>query len=339
MNQLLKTEFKRLFLRDLVRLVALGVAIGPTLAGVGAYVTHSPHPDAESSQYDGFLEQRSADQAGRLEECLQGSPFDPSILPSGLPDDQVEALREQTLRDKSYPECRGEIVLPRSLSNDLRLIFGLEFPRAIEAIALPWSLLALVLGASFVGAEWRSGTMTPLLTWEPRRGRVALAKLLPVAVFVAGSYLLTVLLLFLSLLPAALTRGTFAGIGPLWREHVLGLAGRGLGLALLAALLGFAVALLIRNTVAAVGAILAWLVVAENVIRGFTSALDSWLVSVNAQIVYVGFDADPRSFPPAPLVGDRSAEEALSILGGYVLVIMTLAIYLFWRRDVQGNSE
>ena len=34
---------------------------------------------------------------------------------------------------------------------------------------------ALFAGASVAGAEWRAGSMTTLLTWEPRRVRVIIA--------------------------------------------------------------------------------------------------------------------------------------------------------------------
>ena len=37
---------------------------------------------------------------------------------------------------------------------------------------------AVVGGASMIGAEWRAGTFVTLLTWEPDRRRVAIAKLL-----------------------------------------------------------------------------------------------------------------------------------------------------------------
>ena len=37
---------------------------------------------------------------------------------------------------------------------------------------------AVVGGASMIGAEWRAGTFVTLLTWQPDRRRVAIAKLL-----------------------------------------------------------------------------------------------------------------------------------------------------------------
>ena len=37
-------------------------------------------------------------------------------------------------------------------------------------------LLGVVLGASLMGADWGAGTMTTLLTWEPRRIRVFLTR-------------------------------------------------------------------------------------------------------------------------------------------------------------------
>ena len=38
-------------------------------------------------------------------------------------------------------------------------------------------LLVVLLGASAVGAEYRAGTVTTILTWEPRRTRLLLARI------------------------------------------------------------------------------------------------------------------------------------------------------------------
>ena len=38
---------------------------------------------------------------------------------------------------------------------------------------------ALFAGASVAGAEWRAGSMTTLLTWEPRRVRVIVGRPTP----------------------------------------------------------------------------------------------------------------------------------------------------------------
>jgi hypothetical protein len=45
---------------------------------------------------------------------------------------------------------------------------------------------ALVGGATVAGAEWRAGTVTALLTWEPRRVRVHLARVVACTMLAAA---------------------------------------------------------------------------------------------------------------------------------------------------------
>ena len=39
----------------------------------------------------------------------------------------------------------------------------------LQGTTVPLVMASWLLGASFIGAEWRAGTVTTLLTWEPRR--------------------------------------------------------------------------------------------------------------------------------------------------------------------------
>src|SRR5688572_3667085 len=48
--------------------------------------------------------------------------------------------------------------------------------------ALPLLLGGVLGGASVIGAEWRAGTVTTALTWEPRRLRLHVARLTSVFV-------------------------------------------------------------------------------------------------------------------------------------------------------------
>ena len=65
------------------------------------------------------------------------------------------------------------------------------------AIILGW-----LLGASLAGAEWHAGTMATLLTWEPRRVRVLVAKLVA-----AGTLVFALTVVLQLLLGAALLTG------------------------------------------------------------------------------------------------------------------------------------
>ena len=71
---------------------------------------------------------------------------------------------------------------------------------------------AVVGGASMVGAEWRAGTFVTLLTWEPNRRRVAVAKLLACGLVATAIAVVLLALFTAAFLPATLGPGTTEGM-------------------------------------------------------------------------------------------------------------------------------
>lgn len=111
-----------------------------------------------------------------------------------------------------------------------------------------------MLGASLIGAEWPSRSIATLLTWEPRRVRVAVAKILATVVVVFVGSVLLQAIFALALLPAAVFRGTTAGADATWLQGVVGIGSRVAAAASLAPVMGASIALLGRSTAAALGA-------------------------------------------------------------------------------------
>jgi len=184
-------------------------------------------------------------------------------------------------------------------------------------------IIGLALGASFVGAEWHHRTMTVVLTWEPRRVRVAVAKIAVCAavVFVGAMALQT--LLSVALIPAAVFRGTMEGTTAAWFGHVVGVALRGALIAGVAASLGAALALVARSTAFAIGISFLWLTVLEGVVRGVRPGWEPWLIGDNAAgFVNPGIDA-PRTVLGSGL-----------LLAFYIAGIAAIAVASFRRRDV-----
>ena len=89
---------------------------------------------------------------------------------------------------------------------------------------------AVVGGASMIGAEWRAGTFVTLLTWEPNRRRVAIAKLLACGLVATAIAVVLQVLLHRGLpprrarVPARWTASTPSG-GARWRVRGSGSAG------------------------------------------------------------------------------------------------------------------
>lgn len=198
----------------------------------------------------------------------------------------------------------------------------------LAAAALAWVVISFVLGASFVGAEWRAGTMTTLLTWEPRRLRAFAAKALVAAGLGAAVVVVLDLLLFGVLWPSAVFHGTTEGVdADFWRAVGRVLLRAGVGGAMMA-LIGFTIASLGRNTAAALSVVFAYFIVIENVIRGLRPGWAKWLLFDNLAVLLLGGSG------PAETDFSRSALGAALVLCLYVGILLVAAGYWFVRRDV-----
>ncbi|MFN2389820.1 MAG: hypothetical protein ABR575_09490, partial [Actinomycetota bacterium] len=182
------------------------------------------------------------------------------------------------------------------------------------------------LGASFAGAEWGAGTMSTLLTWEPRRWRVLTSKVVAGVVFVIAGTVVAQALMGFALVPAAILRGTTEGAGSVWLWDTVLVGLRGAGVAGVAAAIGFAVASVARNTAAAIVVGFLYLSVIEGLIRGFRPRWQPWLLGDNAALFVVG----EREFADL----HHSAGVAGLILLAYALGAVAIALGVFRARDV-----
>jgi hypothetical protein len=186
-------------------------------------------------------------------------------------------------------------------------------------------------GASVAGAEWRAGTITTVLTWEPRRIRLNLARTAAcgIAAFVIALVLQAIFLA--SFLPAVFANGTTAGAdGDWWLSLALALARTAL-LTALAAVLGVALATLGRNTAFAFAALFGWIAVAEGLIRGLRPGWSPYLFGENVGTVIPWKQLHDVGFTRGPLL-------ALGTLVAYTAVLVVGATIAFERRDIAGTS-
>jgi ABC-2 type transport system permease protein len=201
-------------------------------------------------------------------------------------------------------------------------------------------LLGVALAASLGGADWSAGTMTTLLTWEPRRVRVLLVRALVVALVVAFVTLLLQAILFGSFSLAVALRGTSLGApsGLLGTAALTGL--RVSTVAVGFGLVALAIATIGRSTVAALGVLFGYLVLVEGVIAGLRPSIqDRLLVRAGGVIVSQRpiYDESrsfssigPSNLPPVLL----GLTEAWVVAAVYVVVLMVLALLVFRTRDV-----
>jgi ABC-2 type transport system permease protein len=197
--------------------------------------------------------------------------------------------------------------------------------------AFPLALGAIFGGASFAGAEWKAGTVTSVLTWEPRRGRVFVARL--VAAFVLATvigFVLTALFL-LAALPAVLVNGTAAGADADWWISLAAAVGRISVLVGLTAALAAGLATLARGTTFALGATFAWMAIVEPLVREWKPSAGRHLIGENLSIALTWAQLDTANFTRSPVM-------ASLVTAGYCGVVVLASAVLSLRRDIAGSS-
>jgi ABC-type transport system involved in multi-copper enzyme maturation permease subunit len=142
-----------------------------------------------------------------------------------------------------------------------------DFKGNFVQMATLWAIImafvGLIIGASYVGVEWSSGSMMNLLTWQPARVKVLSTKLGMLVLVVAGwSALVFAAWVGLQWL-MGMYRGTTTGMtSGTWQSF--GLVGlRGLVLVGAGSLFGFVLASLGRRTAVAMGVLIALIVVTQ----------------------------------------------------------------------------
>jgi ABC-2 type transport system permease protein len=242
MTALLAVEVRRVVSRRLVR-VSVALAVLAVLAGAAIAFLVSRDMDQAA------LAQAEVARQAQVQQCITG---------------QLDAVPSDLLPQQRAEVCNQHISSP---VQDRRFHYE-NLPGILEGMSWFAILLGWLLGASLVGAEWHAGTMATLLTWEPRRVRVLLVKLVAAGALAFALAVGLQLLLGVALLPAGLLRGTTQGIDADWMRSLSGVGLRVAGVSLVGALIGFSIAAISRNTAAALGIAFGYFAIVENAIRG-----------------------------------------------------------------------
>jgi ABC-type transport system involved in multi-copper enzyme maturation permease subunit len=213
----------------------------------------------------------------------------------------------------------------RHVSYDIALVIGCAVASGVLFT------LSVVVGASFVGAEWNSGSMSTLLTWEPRRARVLAAKLVACMITTMVVSLVLLVVLALLLLPSAAAHGTTNGVP--W----LSFAGVWLRIGIVSAIgvaLGVGLANVMRG---AAGPIATWLIfqfVASPALLLWKRWLVRWLPDgVIRQFVSLE-GAIRGSIGDAPFRFGGNVLRGGLVLGVYAAAFLGAGFLAFRARDV-----
>ena len=302
MSALLSVELRRMLARRLVRVLAALALVGIAIAGVAVAVTSKP----DGGPGLAVAQRQVEEQRALCEEAMAANPqdFPPNV-------DSEEFCRENYRVEFFYSDPRFHLTALRDV------FLGTAFILVVGG----W-----LLGASFMGAEWHAGTLGTLLTWEPRRLRVFVAKLAAAAAVLFLLAMALQAMLGLVLAAAAAFRGTTEGADAEWLRSVSGVAVRVAGLTAMAGAMGFAIATIGRNTAAALGVGFAYLAVVEGLVRGLRPQWSRWLIGDNAGV----FLAGEAGFPPV----SRSPLGAGGVIAVYTAVLLVAALVSFRERDV-----
>ena len=188
MTRLVVAELRRIAARRLVRLTVVLAVVGIAVGGIAAFVWSDALPEQVYQQRVAEAKERQVAEEAQIESCLQAHGV---TRGEDIADDVARAC---------FP-AKGPASAddPRFHPNRLRGV--------LQGVSGALAVIAWGLGASLVGAEFASRSMTTLLTWETRRGRVFVAKAVAAVVALTVFALVVLVLVSLAMWPALALHG------------------------------------------------------------------------------------------------------------------------------------
>jgi ABC-2 type transport system permease protein len=327
MSRLLNVELRRFFARRITRWSCVALLVGIVAVGIGTFASNSNDVAAAHRSAQRTAEKFAQQQQAAILDCR-----------AHVPADQVD-------------QCGTEYPAPTASNfyRDPRFSFHDHVRDLIGTGTVIGSLVGLLLAASLIGAEWQAGTFAALLTWEPRRPRVAAAKVAAVVIgSVAVAAVATAVLVGVEALVAS-THGTFSSLGqdPRLAAHFAArtwaMAGRGVCVVALVTALGAALALLLRHTVAAVGVAIGYLIVGEGIIGSLRhgdvrhhllqSRLDALLNGTYTWPIPIRTADGGEGFSPEHLAVVHALAAGLEVVA-ITAALLVVATVVLQRRDV-----
>jgi len=328
----IRVELTRLrWRRAVVVLLAAAVLVPAVILATTAYNTRG-FSDSEVAEAQAQVERDSEFAEREVERC-------------------VDRPRQYGVEaDDADPRATcEEFILPRVeyylYREPLDLDQEREYGSGLAVVTILVALMAL-LGTTFVGHDWNTGSMSNQLLFQPRRLRIWAAKAIAVAVLSGITTLAVTVAYWLGVRGVMALRDLDVRPGALTDCLQQGL--RGAAFATGAAVGGYALTMLFRSTVATLGVLFAIAVVGGVVIGVIgTDKVGRWEPSVNARAIiedgaeyYVDVPDECYSSrrPPADLDCDEyrtvSAAQGSGYAGGLLLLAGVPSVLLFRRRDV-----
>lgn len=199
----------------------------------------------------------------------------------------------------------------------------------------------VIVGTTFAGADWASGSMSNQMLFEPRRWRVWVAKATAVflGTLVASAVIATAF--WAAMFLAAESRGISTGEAV--QASIRAMVARGVLLAGLGALGAFALTMLLRHTVGTLAVLFAYAVGGTAVLAALpVTGIGRWSVGNNVLAwVQNGYKYYDSSLPCGSGPGDvcdqsvtMSLTQGAEYLGVFLALVVLVSAYAFRRRDI-----
>lgn len=311
--RLFTVELRRFFSRRaVIVMMALGaLAVGAIAAG--ALYNSRPVTGAELAQLQAQVDRANQDPwvQRHVDRCVEKTGA-------------TERCEQQWLMTTDNFGIRSQLQLA-------------QFKSWLIPMAGVLAALGLLLGATFVGADYSSGSLGTQLLFQPNRLKVWSAKAAAVAIGVV----------VFSALSLAVANGAIVVVAKSWdRPFLAGLggdwaaaAGRSVVLAAVAGVGGYALVILARHTAAALGVLALYGIAGEAVLRNVWTGSEKWLFS-NSAFAWIGGDMTRQVFPSNCYNGCQAQAFhftpafAATYMGLGLLAVALASLLVFRRRDV-----
>lgn len=324
MIRLLRVELRRLGARKVVWLTLLA-AVAITLMTLSGIFLQARSIDAARAGADENYQSMVQESERAREQCL------------------VEEANERRRTGDPTVDFGCQMITvptPEEMYGEMPSL-GEQYEQFLARLAFPFMFLALGMGSTAVAAEFAHRTMGSLLTFEPRRTRVFVAKVLAPAI-ASLPLVVTGLVLVLVGTPAVfrwwgldggVTTGEWTALG--WT------ALRVLAITMLAGALGAAAAFVLKHSGLVLGLLVGYLVLVEGIFANMAGSLSRLTLTRNiAAWVEHGtqwstWPANCAAFEDCQEVVHRlSFTHGVLVLTGLLAAVVLLGWAMFRRADL-----
>ncbi len=313
MRALIGVELTRLRWRRAILVLLVACLLVPVAIWAGAAWSTRPFSDGDIAEAE-RLAQYEADQPyiqDEIDRC-EKSPED--YAPPGTDVDCVEMI---TPSADNYL-YRATLDVSQVLDNE-----G-------TAVVTLLAVLMLILGTTFVGHDWNTGSISNQLLFEPRRPRVWVAK--SVAVLLVGAVVTALALLLFWVAIAGLVAQRDVPVAPGQWADVRNTSARAVLLVALSGLLGYSLTMLMRSTVATLGVGLGIAAAGSlGLVAVFGEGALRWLLPTNAlAVLNNGYDYYTYS-PACNVMVEGQVNPCLQTISlgagsAYIAVVLVLVV-------------